>query len=254
MIFEEQFIYFPAPYPEGNYSLIPRSLGVEDHWFTTEDGLRLHGWLVRSDSASPVLLFSHGNAGNISHRLDLLRQLRRWGFTVFIYDYRGYGRSEGSPTEAGVYADARAAFDYVSGLPGVDSQRIVAYGRSLGGAVSVDLATQRHPAALIVESTFSSAPDVAAHLYTFLPARLMLRSQFDSESKIRSIRIPVLVVHGSVDSIIPVALGKKLFDAANPPKEFFEIEGASHNDTHVIGGEPYFQKIRTFLDAALNAE
>ena len=253
MMFEEQFIFFPAGYPEGNYSLIPRSLSVQDHWFTTSDGVRLHGWLVRADSGSPVLLFSHGNAGNISHRLDLVRQLHSLGCTVFVYDYRGYGRSEGSPTEEGVYLDGLAAFDYLSSLDGIDSRRLVLYGRSLGGAVSVDVATHRSPAALILESTFSSARDVAAHLYSFLPARFFLHSKFDSEAKIRSITLPLLVLHGSVDSIIPIALGRKLFNAANPPKEFYEIPGASHNDTHLIGGDLYFQRLRGFLDTTLPA-
>ena len=248
MMFEEQFIFFPAVYPDGNYGLIPRSLPVEDHWFTTADGVRLHGWLVRADSSSPVLLFSHGNAGNISHRIDLIRQLHRIGCTVFIYDYRGYGRSEGSPTEEGVYGDGLAAFDHLVSLEGIDPRRLVLYGRSLGGAVSVEVATHRNPAVIILESTFSSARDMAGHLYSFLPARFFLRSRFDSESKIRSIARPLLFLHGSADSIVPIALGRKLFDAANPPKEFFVIPGASHNDTHVIGGERYFQKLREFLD------
>lgn len=251
MIFEEHFIFFPTVYPDGNYAAIPRSLRVEDHWFTTEDGLQLHGWLIRDTPNSPVLLFSHGNAGNISHRLDLIRQLHRVGCAVFVYDYRGYGRSEGSPTEEGIYRDGLAAFDYLSSLEGIDTSRLVLYGRSLGGAVSVDIATHRSPAALILESTFSSARDVAAQLYAFLPARFFLRSQFDSASKIRTISKPLLVLHGSVDSIVPIALGRKLYEAANAPKEFYEIAGASHNDTHLIGGERYFQKIREFLSASL---
>lgn len=251
MIYEEKFIFFPTVYPDGNYGQIPRSLPVEDHWFTTSDGVRLHGWLVRADSSSPVLLFSHGNAGNISYRLDLLRQLHRIGCTVFIYDYRGYGRSQGNPTEAGLCLDGLAAFDYVGSLDGIDLRRLVLYGRSIGGAVSVDIATHRKPAALILESTFSSARDEAAHLYPFLPARFFLRTKFDSESKIRTVTVPLLVIHGTLDSVVPIELGRRLFEAAHMPKEFFAIAGANHNDTHLIGGEQYFQKIRQFLDETL---
>lgn len=251
MIFEEQFIFFPAVYPDGNYELIPRSLSLEDHWFTAPDGVRLHGWLLRADSTSPALVISHGNAGNISHRLEFIRQLHRLGCTVFIYDYRGYGRSEGSPSEEGVYLDGTGAFDYLASLDGIDPKRVALFGQSLGGAVAVHVAAKRRPAALILEATFSSARDVAAELYSFLPARFFLRSKFDSESTIRKNTAPLLMLHGSVDSIIPVKLGRKLFDAANPPKEFIEIRGASHNDVYLVGGDRYLQKIREFLHGAL---
>lgn len=251
MIFEEQFIFFPAVYPDGNYQFIPRSLSLEDHWFTTPEGVRLHGWLLRADSTSPALVVSHGNAGNISHRVELIRKLHRIGCTVFMYDYRGYGRSEGSPSEEGVYLDGIAAFDYLASLDGIDPNRVILFGQSLGGAVAVDVAAKRRPAALILEATFSSARDVAAEHYSFLPARFFLRSKFDSESKIRTVAAPLLVLHGSVDSIIPITLGRKLFDAANPPKEFFEIQGASHNDVYLVGGERYFQKLHEFLTTVL---
>jgi len=137
MIFEEQFIFFPAVYPDGNYQFIPRSLSLEDHWFTTPEGVRLHGWLLRADSTSPALVVSHGNAGNISHRVELIRKLHRIGCTVFMYDYRGYGRSEGSPSEEGVYVDGAAAFDYLASLDGIDPKRVALFGQSLGGAVAV---------------------------------------------------------------------------------------------------------------------
>ncbi|MEX0602220.1 MAG: alpha/beta fold hydrolase, partial [Bacteroidota bacterium] len=161
MVFEEHFIYFPTGYPGGLYDQVPPTLGVEDHWFTAEDGVRLHGWLVRHETPVATLIMAHGNAGNISHRLDLIRRLRQTGFTVFIFDYRGYGRSEGSPGESGVYKDGRAAFDHVVRLEGIDSARIILFGTSLGGAVATDVATQRPGSALILESTFTSARDMA---------------------------------------------------------------------------------------------
>lgn len=246
MIFEEKFIFFPTVYPGGLYEAEAKYLGPEDHWFTAEDGVRLHAWLVRADSAIGTLLLFHGNAGNLSHRAELLRRHRASGFNAFIFDYRGYGRSEGSPTEAGVYKDGLAAYDYLTRLSGIDSSRIILFGTSLGGAVAVEVAVHRKPAAMILESTFSSAADVAKSVYPFLPARFLLRTRFDSEEKIRSVRIPLLFMHGDHDSVIPFRLGRKLFEAANEPKEFYVISGADHNDTFLVGGSEYQQKIRSF--------
>lgn len=247
MMFEEKFIFFPAVYPEGLYKEEARVLHPEDHFFTTEEGLRLHGWFVPSEDSLGTILLFHGNAGNLSHRGEILRRFRSAGFHVFIFDYRGYGRSEGSPDESGVYADGRAAAAYVKNLPGVDSNRVVFCGVSLGGAVAVDVATHSTPAAMILESTFSSARDVAAHAYPFLPAQYFLRTKFDSESKIGSIHVPLLFFHGTDDSIIPIDLGRKLFDAANEPKFFEEVPGAGHNNLIIIGGNTYQARINAFL-------
>jgi len=246
MAFEEQFIYFPSVYPEGLYNALDPSVGVIDCWFTTADSVKLHGWYVRAPDPIGTLLLSHGNAGNISHRLDLMRQLHRSGFNVFMYDYRGYGRSEGFPTEEGIYLDGRAAYDYAATLPGVDSLRIILFGTSLGGAVSVDVATDRSPGGLILEATFSSGKELGQELYPFLPIKLFMKSEFNSVEKIRSITVPILVIHGSDDSIVPLKLARRLFDAANEPKEFYEIAGADHNDTYMVGRAEYFNKISGF--------
>lgn len=246
MIFEEQFIFFPAVYPEGNYEAEERALRPEDHWFETEDAVKLHGWYLRSADSLGTLVLFHGNAGNLSHRGEILRRLRSTGFNVFIFDYRGYGKSEGSPTESGVYADSRAAVRYVKGLTGVDSHRLFYLGSSLGGAAAIDAASHQPPTAMILESTFSSARDVAASAYPFLPVQFLLRTRFDSDSKIQTLHVPLLFFHGTEDSIIPYRLGRKLFDAANPPKQFIDIPGADHNNLFLVGGSSYLEQIRTF--------
>ncbi len=246
MIFEERFIFFPSVYPSGNYEdarIIP---GLEDCWFTTEDGVKLHGWFAPADTPIATLVISHGNAGNISHRIPVIKALQEMGFNVFMFDYRGYGRSEGSPNEQGVYRDGRAAFDYVAKRRDVDSSSIILFGTSLGGAVAVDVALHRSAAALILETTFSSAKDVARVSYPFLPVQFVLRTKFGSIEKIRKISIPSLFLHGDHDSIIPISLGRKLFEAANEPKKFHVVAGADHNDIFWIGGKTYLEQIRNF--------
>ena len=244
MIFEEKFVFFPAGYSDSYYRSAAFGLNPEDHWFTAEDGIKLHAWFVRAENPLGVLLNFHGNAGNLANRSEKIRRLKNAGLSVFIFDYRGYGRSEGSPTEDGAYMDGRAAYDYLVGLPGVDS--VIIHGTSLGGAVAVDVAASRAARAMVLESTFSSARDVAAYAYPFLPVRFMMRTGLDSEAKIPSIHIPLLFIHGSDDSIIPLRLGRKLFEAASEPKEFHTIEGADHNDVFLVGGDRYTGLIRDF--------
>jgi len=246
MIFEEQFIFFPAVYPDGVYEAEQRALRPEDHWFKTEDDVQLHGWFLRSPDASGTILLFHGNAGNLSHRGEILRRLHSTGLNVFIFDYRGYGRSEGTPDEEGVYADGRAAVRYVKTLAGINSRQLFFLGSSLGGAVAIDVATDHPPIGLILESTFSSARDVASSAYPFLPVQFLLRTRFESESKIRDLHIPLLFFHGTDDAVIPYRLGRKLFDAANPPKQFVDIPGAGHNDVFLVGGSNYLEQIRIF--------
>jgi fermentation-respiration switch protein FrsA (DUF1100 family) len=247
MIFEERFIFFPDKYPSGRYKESPRVPNLVDCWITAEDGVKLHGWYVSNDSAIATLVIAHGNAGNISHRLDILQALQHTGFNVLMFDYRGYGRSDGSPSEDGTYKDGRAAFDYVQGLPNIDPYRIIIWGTSLGGAVAVDIATQRQAAGLILESTFTSAKDLAAIHYPFLPARYFIRTKLNSIDKIANIHIPLLVIHGTKDELVPMHLGKKLFAAANEPKEFYEIFNADHNNTFFIDKANYLNRVREFV-------
>ncbi|MFQ5641398.1 MAG: alpha/beta hydrolase [bacterium] len=244
-LFENSLVFFPSKYPLGNWQ--PRGVKIEDCFFRTEDGAQLHGWFAAHDSAVATLLWCHGNAGNITDRVDNLMKLSESPVNIFIFDYRGYGRSEGSPNEANVYQDAVSAYDYLASRPDVDAKKMILFGRSLGGAVAVDLATQRSCHALILESTFTSAKDMAQSLYGPLPVHWIINTQLNSAEKIRRLHVPLLMLHGTHDSIVPFALGKKLFDLANEPKEFYKIPGADHNDTYYVGGELYFKTLEEFI-------
>jgi fermentation-respiration switch protein FrsA (DUF1100 family) len=246
MLLENKFIYFPSKYPEGIYEDARFIPNLSECWIKTDDGIKIHGWFTHADSAIATLVIAHGNAGNISHRIDLLKRLQRMQFNVLMFDYRGYGKSEGSPSEEGVYSDGRAAFDCALHLPGVDPRKIILWGTSLGGAVAVDVATHRRPAGLILESTFSSGRDVARLAYPYLPVQFILRSKFNTIDKIPHIGVPLLQMHGNKDRVIAFQLGKKLFEAAREPKEFYVIEGSDHNDTYIVGGKEYLEKVRSF--------
>ncbi len=228
MAFEDSLIYFPSVYPDGFWN--PREFDFEDAWFEASDGTKLHGWYVPHASPRAVILFAHGNAGNLSHRAEILEGLHALGVSVLIFDYRGYGRSAGSPTEEGILADARAARRWLGRRAGVDEGQIVLLGESLGGAVMVDLAANDGAAALVLLNTFSSLADVAAFHYPWLPVKLLMRTRLDSVSKIGSFHGPLLQIHGDADTIIPLALAERVFAAANAPKEFVKIRGGDHND------------------------
>lgn len=243
---ENKLIFFPTKFPIGYWQPEASGLDVRDCYFKTADGVQLHGWFVKNDPAAATLLWCTGNAGNISDRLDNLARLAKLPINIFIFGYRGYGKSAGAPDEAGVYRDALAAYDYLLTLPEVQSDKIILFGRSLGGAVAVDLATQRPAAGLILESTFTSAADMAWAAYG-LPLGLVIKTKFDSLNKIRQIHLPLLMIHGSRDRTVPIRLGRKLLDAANEPKKFYEITGADHNDTYIVGGPAYFKKLWDFI-------
>jgi len=235
--------------PEAGVAILPAQLGIaaEDVRITTEDGVRIQAFYLAAAGARRAILFLHGNAGNASHRLPNAAELMRLGCHVLLLDYRGYGLSEGSPSESGVYADARAGLAHIRDRSGIPETRTVVFGRSLGGAVAVDLAQGRPLAGLILESTFSSAADVAASAFG-APFAWLARGRFDSTEKIRKVHAPTLFLHGDRDSIVPMALGRRLFEAAPDPKSFETIAGAGHNDTVEVGGRAYFERIRRFLD------
>jgi len=217
-------------YPVKELAATPDRIGLdfEDVFFSTGDNVKVHGWLVKHPNAKSVLLFFHGNAGNIGDRLDKIKLFHDIGLDVLIVDYRGYGRSEGRPTEKGIYLDAVAAYDHLRKRADTKDKNIILYGASLGGAVAVDLATKRDVSCLIADSTFSSATDIAKRLYPFIPS-FLIRTKMDSLGKIKALTLPKLFIHSKEDSIVPFTLGKRLFDAAPPPKEMFEIMG-DHND------------------------
>jgi hypothetical protein len=229
VIFENSLIYFPSVYPDGYWS--PHGLDFEDAWFEAADGTKLHGWHVARENPRAVVLIAHGNAGNVSDRADLLADLvQRLGASALIFDYRGYGRSDGTPSEQGILADARAARRWLADKADVPESQIVLMGESLGGGVMVDLAAKDGARGLVLENTFNRISDVAAFHYPWLPVRLLMRTRLDSESKIGAFHGPLLQVHGDADRIVPLALAKRLFEAAHEPKRLVVIRGGDHND------------------------
>ena len=218
----DNFLFFPER------RVGPAPPGVEEVWIRTEDGLRLHAWHAPARTVGPTLLWSHGNAGNIDTRQRLLTALAARGLGVLAYDYRGYGRSEGSPSEAGVYRDAAAAFDALVAR-GVTPATIVCFGESLGGAVSIEVATRRRCGAVVAVSTFTRLADVARRHYG--PLGRLAGDRFDSLDRIARVQAPILLAHGDRDEIVPFELGERLFAAARAPKRFLPVGGADHNDT-----------------------
>jgi uncharacterized protein len=248
--FENSAIFQPARYPEGNWH--PAGLTCEDVWFTSYDGTRLNGWYMPREQARATVLYCHGNGGNVAFWADAVRALRdRVGVSVMLFDYRGYGRSEGKPSEAGVLADARAARAWLARREGIAEKQIVLMGRSLGGAVAVDLAANDGARALVLESTFTSLPDVAQTMFPLLPIRLLMQTDFNSIKKIANYRGPLLQSHGTADRLIPYSIGCRLFDAANQPKQFVPITGGDHNDPQ---SEEYYRALSAFFDTYSTAE
>jgi fermentation-respiration switch protein FrsA (DUF1100 family) len=221
---------------------------VRDVEFQTGDGVSLHAWWCPTDGWEPsqgALLYCHGNAGNLSHRGPLIADWQRHtGQAVLIFDYPGYGRSSGSPSEAGCYAAGEAAYDWLTQTMNVPGDRILLYGKSLGGSIATELATHRPHRALILTSAFTSIPDMAQALYPFLPARWLVRTRFDNLAKVGSCPRPVFLAHGSADRLIPCSQGERLYAAANEPKRFLCMQGFDHNRAP---GTEFYAALRAFL-------
>lgn len=221
VLMKNRFIFFPSPGTEE----LPT--GVAQHWFTTSDGVKLHALFLKAPGPAPLLLWSHGNAGNISQRAFLLPMMAVHGLSVLAYDYRGYGLSAGSPSEDGVALDALAAYALARSLGYPDTQ-IILFGESLGGAVSIQLATQHPCAGLVLSSTFTRIRDVGWHHYG--PLALVMGNAFNSAARLPSIHVPLIMFHGDADELIPHSIGEQLFATANPPKQFLTIAGGTHDD------------------------
>jgi fermentation-respiration switch protein FrsA (DUF1100 family) len=223
----EQLIFFPDRY-------VPEPpAGVEERWITTEDGVRLHAWYAPATQPIATLIWSHGNGGNIGGRVDVLLALRARGLSVLAYDYRGYGRSQGRPSESGVYRDACAAYDSERAR-GVPATTILCFGESLGGAVSINLASERPCAGVAVVSTFPTLADVARRHYGALAS--LAGKRFDSRARLAMLRVPTFVAHGDADELVPFELGEAVYHAAPEPKRFFRAPGAHHNDVFAAPG------------------
>jgi uncharacterized protein len=244
---DQLFVFHPLPWVDRDWRQLSR-LPLEDVWFSSTDGTRLFGWFVDAGPQAPTLLWCHGNAGNIIHRLENLAELYRVGLSVFVFAYRGYGRSEGKPSEAGLYQDAQAGYDYVTKQRAVPHNGMVIFGRSLGAAVATDLICRRSAAGLILESPFPSVAAVAKLTFFGGAAYWLLNSKFNLLERLPFVAAPILIIHGEQDSIIPLKLGKMVFEAAPSPKEFYNVRGADHNNLYRVGGSDYFRRLRQFVE------
>jgi fermentation-respiration switch protein FrsA (DUF1100 family) len=244
-ILERMFVYFPSRDLEADPSRM--ALEYLDVDCTAEDGVRIHGWYIPQRGAKCTLLIFHGNAGNISHRLGWIRMLRELGASVMIIDYRGYGKSEGKPSERGLYLDALAAYRWWSKEHPVGEDKLILIGESLGGAVAVDLACRVMVDGIVLQSTFTNAWDMAKTLLPIGLLQPLTGVRFDSAAKIGRVRCPKLFIHGDSDEIVPLNLGRKLYELASPPKRFVQVPGAGHNDLLWVAGSDYIKQIQAFL-------
>ncbi len=251
LLFENKIIFHPSPYPEGFWN--PTSLGVpvQDIYFESEDRVKLHAWFIPAPKAVATLLWFHGNAGNLSHRLDNIQRLKRLNLNIFIFDYRGYGRSEGTPDEEGIYKDSRAAYKQVLTMNGVSVDSLFLFGRSLGGICAVETAMNHPASGLILESVFTNSADMSRAIFPFIPLGWAVRSKLDAVGKVPHLKLAKLFLHGTRDEIVPYDLGRKLFEKAGNPKTFYAIEGAGHNDTYILGGVEYFDVLNRFITETL---
>lgn len=246
-ILQPRLLFLPGV-PGRELTATPARLGLEFHEvsLTTTDGESLHAWWLPHERSRATVLFFHGNAGNISHRLESLEIFHQLGVDVFIVDYRGYGRSSGEPSEKGLYRDARAAWDWLTQEQGVAEDEIILFGRSLGGPVASELATRVEAAGLIIESAFTSVPDVAAELYWWLPVRWLSRLDFDTAAYLRRTQLPVLVVHSAEDEIIPFEHGRRLHEIAGERSTLLELQGG-HNTGFIESGARYREGLERFI-------
>ena len=243
-------IYYPDM-PGRNLLATPENIGLnfQNVEIVTEDNIKLHGWFIPYKNAKATVLFFHGNAGNISHRLDSIKIFHRLELNVFIIDYRGYGQSEGKITENGTYRDAEAAWNYLN-AQGINGQQIIIFGRSLGASIATWLASKHTPAALIIESGFTSVPSMGQRFYPFLPIRWLTHFKYDTKQYVKNISCPVMVAHSKNDEIIPYDEGREIFDNAAEPKQFLEMQGG-HNDGFMVSGSTYVEGLRSFINGII---
>jgi len=260
-VIERSLTYFP----QSALPMTPASvgLGYEEVWLQTADGVRIHSWFVpggnSSDDGSPgsdrnvTWLWFHGNAGNIGHRVtELARMHDALGVSILLVSYRGYGLSEGSPSEQGLYADAEAALAYLQSRPDVDAERLVYFGRSLGSAVAVDLASKQEPLALVLEASFPDLPWLSRQVYPWLPLWRFVHAQFDSAAKAARVTVPVLLIHGDADEVVPLRGSELMEEAFAGPVERWVVDGARHNDLTSVAGHEFYVRLEAFLTTVLS--
>ncbi len=243
-LFQHNLVYAPHKYLHAD----PEQVGLkfEEVYLDTADGVTIHGWFVPSAEERGVVLFCHGNAGNISHRLPTLNYLHSLNMSTFIFDYRGFGKSQGKPSEEGTYNDALAAWDHLTRDRGIPARHIFIMGRSLGGAVAADLASEAEPAGIILESTFTSIPELGREMFPFLPVRLLARYSYATRDKISSFSAPAMIIHSRDDELIPFLHGRTLYELAPQPRYFLEISG-NHNSGYQQSQDIYLKGLREFF-------
>ncbi|PTN10318.1 alpha/beta hydrolase [Nitrosomonas aestuarii] len=249
---QSYLIYFPQTGRDIAVTPEHTGLAYESVEIETGDKETLHGWFVPAPDAVGTVLFFHGNAGNISHRLDYLPMFRALKLNTFIFDYRGYGQSSGTPTETGTYEDAIAVWQFLTESKGIASQEIILYGESLGGAVAAWLAAQKDPAMLVLTSVFTSVPDLAETIYPWLPVRWIARFDYNTLRHLESINCPVFVAHSPHDEIVPFSHGRHLFHAAAEPKQFLTLAGG-HNDGFIFMRAEWINTLGSFIAAHLKS-
>ena len=230
------FLYSPVrevPYTPGELGL-----DFENVKFSSADGLQLSGWYIPAGDSELTVLFCHGNGGNMMHRLDSINLLYNLGLNCFIFDYRGYGNSEGKPSEEGTYMDAAAAYKWLTEEKKVSPDSIIIFGRSLGGSIAAQLAGKVSAKALVIESTFTSYVDIGKKFYPYMPVRWSARFSYKTIDYVKDVKSPVMVIHSRADEVVPFEFGLEIYETANEPKEFVEIFG-SHNDGFLVSGETY---------------
>jgi len=249
--FEMSHIYHPVR----EISSTPQDIGLEyeDVYFQTSDQIKLHGWFIPFPDSKVTLLVFHGNYGNISQRLEQLKFLHKMGVNIFIFDYRGYGKSKGSVSEEGTYEDSLAAWNYLRSRKDINPYKIILFGRSLGGALAIDLAAKVRSLGLCIESTFTSIPDIGKELYPYNPINLFASIRYDSISKMGNIHCPVMICHSKQDDMIPFSHAERLFSAAHSPKEFYMLKGM-HKDGGEITGDSYQKALQQFIQQCLEAD
>ena len=249
-IFESHFIFFPNT-PErlsGNWS--PPGLPVQDVWLSASDGTKLHAWWIPGKDAKFTFLAFHGNAANISNRADVYKFLQSTPANVLAVEYRGYGRSEGKPSEAGLYLDAEAGYEYLVNATGVAPHQIIAFGQSLGTAVAAHLAAKREVGGVLLEAPFPSAAAVARRVFWFLPGlSLTVASQFDTRERLKEIKAPMMIVHCADDPVIPFEFGEAVFAAAREPRRFLKVDGYCHEEASMMAPERYRASLNAFLNS-----
>jgi fermentation-respiration switch protein FrsA (DUF1100 family) len=254
-IFESRLIFFPD-YPNhlaGDWH--PRGLPVEDVWLTSSDGVKLHAWWIPNENAKFTFLAFHGNAGNVADRASVYEFLRDTPANILAVEYRGYGRSEGKPSEAGFYRDADTAFAYLVNVKLEDPRTILSFGQSLGTAVAAHLAAQHPVGGVILEAPFPSLARAARRIFWFLPgASLIVYSQFDTAARLKEISAPMLIVHCTQDPVLPFRFGQEVYAVARQPKEFLAINGSCHEEASLIAPSEYRAALQKFLSGLQPSE